>query len=167
LWAQASGGRLPGIARGPRVPPSWSAGEIGIAATLGRGSNASQALALGLAALDDGEDARDHSLFIGTAGIGHALGRLHAQTGDPRFRDGARRWFARTIEGFDPGRGFGGYRFWSDPAQNEVIPEVPTGWVDAPGLGRGAAGVGLALLAASTDLEPAWDRILLLSTNQP
>ncbi|MBI3726400.1 hypothetical protein HY251_20940, partial [bacterium] len=38
--------------------------------------------------------------------------------------------------------------------------EVP---VDDPGFLTGASGIGLALLAASTDLEPAWDRLLLLS----
>lgn len=35
--------------------------------------------------------------------------------------------------------------------------------VDDPGFLNGAAGVALALLSASTDVEPAWDRILLLS----
>ena len=32
-----------------------------------------------------------------------------------------------------------------------------------PGFIQGAAGIGLALLAAAVDLEPAWDRIILLS----
>jgi hypothetical protein len=32
-----------------------------------------------------------------------------------------------------------------------------------PGLLRGAAGVALALLAGSSAVVPAWDRILLLS----
>ena len=31
------------------------------------------------------------------------------------------------------------------------------------GLLLGAAGIGLVLLAATTNVEPAWDRILLLS----
>ena len=36
-------------------------------------------------------------------------------------------------------------------------------WVDDPGLLTGAAGVALALLAACTPVEPAWDRMLLVS----
>ena len=36
-------------------------------------------------------------------------------------------------------------------------------WLDDPGLLTGATGVGLALLAAATAIEPAWDRILLVS----
>jgi lantibiotic biosynthesis protein len=35
--------------------------------------------------------------------------------------------------------------------------------VDDPGLLDGAAGVALVLLAASTDVEPSWDRVFLLS----
>jgi hypothetical protein len=35
--------------------------------------------------------------------------------------------------------------------------------VDNPGLLDGAAGVALVLLAASTDVEPTWDRLFLLS----
>ena len=35
--------------------------------------------------------------------------------------------------------------------------------VDNPGLLEGAAGAALTLLAAATDVEPAWDRIFLLS----
>lgn len=35
--------------------------------------------------------------------------------------------------------------------------------VDDPGFLEGASGIALALLAASTDIEPAWDRLLLLS----
>jgi hypothetical protein len=33
----------------------------------------------------------------------------------------------------------------------------------APGLLFGASGVGLALLAASTEIEPSWDRLFLMS----
>ena len=37
-------------------------------------------------------------------------------------------------------------------------------WVETPGLLEGAVGVGLALLAASTVVEPAWDQMLLASS---
>jgi hypothetical protein len=35
--------------------------------------------------------------------------------------------------------------------------------IDNPGFLDGAAGVALVLLAASTAIEPTWDRVLLLS----
>jgi hypothetical protein len=35
--------------------------------------------------------------------------------------------------------------------------------VDRPGLLDGAPGAALVLLAAATDVEPAWDRVFLLS----
>src|SRR5712692_6145954 len=37
-------------------------------------------------------------------------------------------------------------------------------WEDDPGILTGAAGIALALLAATTSIEPEWDRMLLLST---
>jgi hypothetical protein len=36
-------------------------------------------------------------------------------------------------------------------------------WSDETGFLTGAAGIGLALLAALTPVEPEWDRVLLLS----
>ena len=38
-----------------------------------------------------------------------------------------------------------------------------TSWADDPGFLGGSAGIALALLAAATPVEPAWDRVLLLS----
>jgi hypothetical protein len=37
-------------------------------------------------------------------------------------------------------------------------------WSPEAGVLEGAAGVGLALLSAATSVEPAWDRIMLIST---
>lgn len=163
LWAQSAQGRLPGVAQGPRVPPALGAGELGIAAALRGGASYERAVELALAVARDPSEVRDSSLLLGSAGVAHAFARLHAQTGDPELRDAARQWYARTIAAFDPARGFGGYQFWSNPVTAERMPDVMTGWVELPGLGFGAAGVGLALLAATTEDEPAWDRIWLLS----
>lgn len=41
--------------------------------------------------------------------------------------------------------------------------EVPGHEIDQPGLLEGSPGVALVLLAAATDVEPAWDRLFLLS----
>jgi len=44
-------------------------------------------------------------------------------------------------------------------------PKRPNGkqWIAMPGILEGAAGIALALLAATTPIEPEWDRMLLLS----
>jgi hypothetical protein len=55
-----------------------------------------------------------------------------------------------------PGRGIGGYEAWLPGAGGQ-------NWAADPGLLTGAAGIALALLAAVTPLEPAWDRVLLLA----
>lgn len=36
-------------------------------------------------------------------------------------------------------------------------------WLVDPTFLTGVAGIGLALLGATTDIEPVWDRLLLLS----
>lgn len=48
-----------------------------------------------------------------------------------------------------------GYTAWSVAENGE------TGWHDDPGLLMGGAGIGLALLAAVSTVEPPWDRVLL------
>jgi lantibiotic modifying enzyme len=79
----------------------------------------------------------DASLCHGAAGLGHVYGRLAHLTGDATLADAA--------------------RFWLERALAHELPEDD-------GLLVGAAGVGLALLAAATDVQPAWDASLLLST---
>jgi hypothetical protein len=78
-------------------------------------------------------------------------------TGEPELAEAARAWFERTPAMGRPGRGIGGYEAWlprDDGAQT---------WVAETGLLNGAAGIALALLAATTPIEPAWDRMLLVS----
>jgi hypothetical protein len=77
-------------------------------------------------------------------------------TADSRLADAAQFWFARALEMRIPGRGIAGF------AAREA-----GGWVADPGILTGAAGIGLALLAAITPIEPEWDRILLLSVRDP
>ena len=72
----------------------------------------------------------------------------------------ARFWFERLLEDRTPGQGCGGYIFVQRHSQG--VSEC----LD-PGFLNGAAGVGLALLAAVTDVEPAWDRVLLTDVPLP
>jgi len=70
------------------------------------------------------------------------------------LRDAGLAWFERTIEmGAD---GVDGLRALQTGDEGEHF-------VRQPGLLYGLAGIGLALLAASSDVEPSWDRVLALS----
>jgi len=99
----------------------------------------------------------DGGLCHGTAGAAHLFNRLFQFSGDPRFLSAARFWFRETLALRRPGEGVGGY---SALIRNAALEDV---WVPSPEFLNGAAGIGLALLAACTPLEPAWDRVLLVS----
>ena len=66
-------------------------------------------------------------------------------------------WLERTLALRQPGRGIAGYLSRSPGADGALTS------LAEPGLLTGAAGVALALLAAATPVEPAWDRLLLAS----
>ena len=100
---------------------------------------------------------RDACLCHGAAGLGHMLNRLAQELGDEELADAARAWFGRALDMRVPGTGVGGFRTY------RTGQDVAARWLDHPGFLAGAAGVGLALLAAMTDVSPAWDRALLLS----
>lgn len=155
-------GRSPEAAR-----TAWCYGDPGIAAALfvaahatGRSDWWDEAIRLATAVARRpvehcGVD--DAGLCHGAAGIAHILNRLSVATGDQELEDAARSWFARTLEMRSPGTGVGGYRTWRSGRGGAA------GWIDHPGLLTGAAGIGLALLAATGTAEPSWDRCLLIS----
>jgi hypothetical protein len=99
----------------------------------------------------------DAGLCHGAAGLGHLFNRLFQATDEPELAEAARFWFERTLALRRPGHRVGGYRAWQ-PADDSGRT-----WRADPGLLTGAAGIALALLAATTALEPAWDRMLLVS----
>lgn len=99
----------------------------------------------------------DAGLCHGAAGAGLLFARLHNTSPHPVLRDAARAWFARALAHRRPGTGVGGYIAWSFDRAGHA------GWVSDPSFLTGAAGVGLALIAAATRLEPRWDRLLCAS----
>jgi hypothetical protein len=99
----------------------------------------------------------DAGLCHGAAGLGHLFNRLFQATGEPELGAAARFWFTRTLEMRRPGRGIGGYEAWLGGDDGELT------WVADTGLLTGAAGIALALLGATTAIEPAWDRMLLVA----
>jgi len=99
----------------------------------------------------------DAGLCHGAAGVGHLYNRLYRATGDLRLRAIARRWFAHTLELRRPGTGVAGFA----PADSPENQKVNAGERIDAGVLSGTAGIGLALLAATTPVPPLWDRLLL------
>jgi hypothetical protein len=86
------------------------------------------------------------------AGLLQVTLRFGHDTGLPVFRDAAADLAEQILACVDPDRPMGIADI--EPAGNLV---------DQPGFLDGATGVALVLLAAATDQEPVWDRVLALS----
>jgi hypothetical protein len=143
---------------------AWCYGDPGVAAALllaardvGEPAWAAVATALAIGAANrppDQSGVVDAGLCHGSAGLAHLFNRMYQMTSESVLADAARFWVERTLElcsAAAPGR---------DTALSDVAEPAWKG----PGLLEGAAGVALALEAASTTTEPAWDQILLVST---
>jgi len=147
----------------------WCYGDLSIATALVlAGDHASQPpwrdAGLALARFAAGRDSdttgvRDACVCHGTAGLGLMFARLaHAAGGDAVLEAAAARWYRATFELEQPEHPVRFPPFVTDP-------KTPLGAAYV-GLLTGAAGVALALHAAVTDVEPAWDRALLLSLRE-
>jgi hypothetical protein len=119
----------------------------------------------------------DAGLCHGAAGLAHVFNRMFRATGEERLAVAARDWFSRTLSmperpvapvllplsGISgqtlqmPANGIAGFSAWTykGPGKWE--------WTADRGFLTGAAGIGLALMAAVDCHEPTWDRVLLLS----
>ena len=100
---------------------------------------------------------KDAGLCHGAAGLAHLFNRMHQATGDLQLADAARDWFRRTLAMRHPGRGIGGFESWRpDKARSGT-------WTPDPDFLTGSVGIALALLAATAQVEPTWDAVLLAS----
>src|SRR6202158_3339279 len=140
---------------------SWCVGDLGIAASLlmaARGASEraweTEARRIALAAATRTLESPDGpGLCYGAAGVGHVFNRLYQATGEMELGKAANFWFHRALDLREPGLGIAGFRV-----------ALGGDWADEPGFLRGATGVGLALLAAVSQVDPAWDRVLLTSS---
>jgi hypothetical protein len=157
----------------PAVEPrssrlAWCYGDVGTSAALlfaaravGEPAWESRALAVALAAAEPGprsETVHDAGLCHGAAGVAHLFNRMFQVTGEERLAASARSWYERALAYRTPGLGIGGFRSWATAGTGVMD------WRADPGFLEGAAGVGLALLAAISPIEPNWDHLLLVST---
>ncbi len=152
-------------ARQARV--AWCYGDLGASAALaiaGTSCDNQQWLSVAIEmALGASNRAPEHSgvvdagLCHGSAGVAHIFNRFFQWTGDERFRVAALDWVDWTLSSRSTGEGLAGFRTrWVEPDDSVV-------WLADPGLLTGIAGIGLALLATQSSVEPEWDSYLLLS----
>lgn len=155
---------------GPGIEPqaarlAWCYGDAGIAATLLYAARAAARADWEAAALEIASRAAartiaesgvaDAGLCHGAFGLAHLFNRIHQATRDDRFAASAKVWYEHGLRLRRPGQGLGGFQVWERRADGS------SAWIDDHGFLVGAAGIGLALLAAVSDQEPLWDRLLL------
>lgn len=163
-YETAEDGAAPDAPLGRPSRLAWCHGDPGIAAALlGAARRAGEptwereaiAVARRAAARSAAEDdVADAGLCHGSGGLLHLFNRMYQATGDPSLEAAARFWFDRTLALRRPGEGIAGFLAWDNDVRGVA------GWRSVPGFLTGAAGTGLALLAAATAIEPAWDRVL-------
>lgn len=157
----------PGVERKQHHRMAWCYGPLGASAValgaaraIGDAESQEWAQELALACADVApQDAgvRDAGLCHGAAGNAQMFLRLYRNSGIAKYGDAALVWLRVTLDYREPGKGVGGYRMWGETSANRQ------GWVDDGSFLTGSAGVGLMLLAMTTEIEPKWDRLLLLS----
>jgi lantibiotic modifying enzyme len=143
---------------------AWCYGDLGVAIALLQAARSADEpawereaiLMARRVATRRGGDAQvvDAGFCHGAAGVGHCFNRLYQATRDSTFADAAAWWLARSLEMWPPGEGYASLKVWDNPTSR---------WAIKPGFLEGAAGIALALLSATTAIEPSWDRALLLS----
>lgn len=158
-WAVAPGS--PPLSWG--YDPGWAYADAGIATALLHAARATDDQELEREALAVGRhDARHFSdvpdrnpgIGFGPAGYAQIFARLYQLTGRTRFRRAGQEALQRLLALRDPRGPFGGF-FSVDKAGERQPPDV--------GFLAGVSGIGLVLLGAVSDVDPRWDRLLLLS----
>lgn len=93
----------------------------------------------------------DAGMCHGTVGIAHIFNRMFHYTGIETFEEAARYWFDETLKMAVFEDGYAGFkRFHSQ-------------WINSADIFDGISGIGLAIIAAVSNIEPRWDRMMMLS----
>jgi lantibiotic modifying enzyme len=99
----------------------------------------------------------DAGLCHGATGLAHVYNRLFQATGDREFADASIFWFNQALEMRQSAQGVAGFAAYF-PEADSVLQ-----WHGDRDFLTGATGVALSLLAATSSVEPLWDRLLLAS----
>jgi lantibiotic modifying enzyme len=160
-------GRYPLIIDKRDHPPrggrfAWCYGDAGVAVALLAAGRAlhdeailREAHDLAVTSIPRQDGVVDAPLCHGSAGLLQVYLRLAQGTGDERLNDAARTWADVTLHRHRRPDGIAGYGSVR-PTDDDDRP-----WVPLAGFLEGAAGVGLALLAATSDHAPDWDTVLM------
>lgn len=150
---------------------AWCSGDLGVAMALFQAAAALDDDGVRKKAMVIAQDASkrrgsatgvvDACLCHGAVGVAHVFNRLFQETGSEALREAAVFWYRRALEYWRPSTGVAGFSYSYDYVNFDG--SVVDQWTTRPGLLDGAAGIGLALLSAATDVEPAWDALLLAS----
>lgn len=97
----------------------------------------------------------DAGLCHGTAGIAHIYNRAYKYTGIERFEDSAKYWLKQSLNMAIHKDGLSGFKTYRTIERGGL--ESNHSFLE------GIAGIGLALISAVSDIDPAWDGALLLS----
>lgn len=165
------GARYPtSVTPGVEPAPSrlaWCYGDPGIAASLLYAARAAGVHEWEHAALDIAlhaatsavEDAgvQDAGLCHGAFGLAHLYNRIYQAGGGQPFADAARLWYRQGLDMRRPEGGIAGFEKW------EFGSDMKLDWISDPGFLTGVTGIGLALLAGITSVEPEWDRLLMVA----
>ncbi len=158
---------------------AWCYGDLGVAVSLllaARSVNKADweqaSLTIGegcVGRLGKPDGVRDPGICHGSAGNMHLFNRLYQATGREEFARAALHYFEQTLTFWKPGEPVAGFQSRRAPKGQLLDPFLLEYLPDASFL-VGAAGIGLALLAMTTDVVPEWDAVLLsnvrpLSTN--
>jgi hypothetical protein len=145
---------------------AWCYGDLGVAAVLLSAARSfdrpdweSEALSLARRAGGRSVEAMrvtEAGLCHGTAGIAHLFNRLYQATGDLEMKEIALAWYQRSLDRERRGEGLAGLLSWVREMPGEPLR-------GEHGFLNGLAGIGLALLAAATNVEPVWDRAMLVA----
>jgi lantibiotic modifying enzyme len=169
LAAPGSWARFPAVYRpGIHAEPTrlaWCYGDAGVAVTLLAAARVTSDLVLEAEVIAMGHamaarsfessGVRDTGICHGAAGVAHIFNRMYQATGDTILGAAARVWIDRLLQMRRAGEPVAGFPSLRPEAGVET-------WVADGGVLTGASGVALVLLAAATDVEPCWDRALLL-----
>jgi hypothetical protein len=161
---------VPGGTR-PPIRSAWCYGDPGIAAALlvaGRGAGepawevtARRIARVAITRPPEDTFVVDAGICHGAAGLGHVYNRIFQATGDEAIGEAARSWMERALRMRQVGTGIGGYQTYT------TFQDLSSLWHDDFSFLGGAPGIGLALMAATSDEEPTWDRMLAISPVGP
>lgn len=149
---------------------AWCYGDLGAASALLSAARTVErsdweSLAIKIlrhAAIRRGDETRviDPGMCHGAAGNAHLFNRLFQATGEEGFREAAQFWYATALDFRQPDVGVAGF------AARRPSSDEGAQWEPCLDLFDGVTGIGLSLLAATSDIEPAWDACFMISVPQ-